>query len=135
VETLINDIKEKIKARGTLGIRGLARMFKILDNNGNRQIDLEEFYWGIKELGIGLSEAEASSVLAAFDRDGSGTVNFDEFLRALRGELSDSRLLWIKRAYDKLDVNCDGTVKLDDIARLYDVSRNPDVASGRKDPK
>jgi hypothetical protein len=41
-EDLINDIKVKIQARGTLGIRGLARMFKILDNNGNRQLDLRE---------------------------------------------------------------------------------------------
>jgi hypothetical protein len=35
-EDLLNEIKEKLKARGTTGIRGLARMFKILDNNGNR---------------------------------------------------------------------------------------------------
>lgn len=35
-EDLLRDIKEKLKSRGTLGIRGMARMFKILDNNGNR---------------------------------------------------------------------------------------------------
>jgi hypothetical protein len=35
-EDLINEIKEKIKSRGSLSLRGLSRMFKILDNNGNR---------------------------------------------------------------------------------------------------
>jgi hypothetical protein len=30
-------------------------------------------------------------------------------------------------AYDKLDVNKDGLVKLDDIAKLYDVSQHPDI--------
>jgi hypothetical protein len=41
----------------------------------------------------------------------------------------------IKQAYEKLDVNCDGVVKLDDIAKLYDVSKHPDVVQGRKSPK
>jgi hypothetical protein len=41
-EDLLNEIKEKLKARGTLGIRGLGRMFRILDNNGNRSLDIKE---------------------------------------------------------------------------------------------
>jgi len=42
-EDLVNDIKEALKSRGTMGIRGLARLFKIMDNNGNRQLDMQEF--------------------------------------------------------------------------------------------
>jgi hypothetical protein len=34
-EDLIREVKEKLKNRGSLGIRGLARVFKNLDNNGN----------------------------------------------------------------------------------------------------
>ncbi len=37
-------------------------------------------------------------------------------------------------AYDKLDINKDGLVKLDDIAQIYDVSQHPDVVQGKKDP-
>jgi calcyphosin len=48
--------------------------------------------------------------------------------------LNDFRIGLIKKAYQKLDANSDGTVKLDDIAKLYDVSKNPDVISGRKNP-
>jgi calcyphosin len=74
----------KIQARGTLGIRGLARMFKILDNNGNRQLDLRELQYGLGDFGISVDEEQAKVILQAFDRDRSGTVNFDEFLRAIR---------------------------------------------------
>jgi len=63
IESLIAEIREKIKARGTLGIRGLARMFKILDKNGNQQIDGEEFLWGLKDFGLDISQAEAKKVL------------------------------------------------------------------------
>jgi hypothetical protein len=49
---------------------------------------------------------------------------------ALRGDLNEFRTGFIKQAYDKLDVNKDGKVTLDDIAKLYDVSKHPDVISG-----
>jgi hypothetical protein len=35
VEDLVREVKEKLKDRGSLGIRGLSRIFKQLDNNGN----------------------------------------------------------------------------------------------------
>ena len=131
---MINDIKSKLSARGTLAIRGLGRMFRILDNNRNRQLDLNELMWGLKDFGVALDEEQAKTILAFFDRDRSGTVNFDEFLRALRGDLNEFRIGLIRKAYEKLDVNADQSVRLDDIAKLYDVSKHPDVTSGRKKP-
>lgn len=70
-----------------------------------------------------------------FDRDRNGVVNYDEFLRAIRGDLNEYRLSLIKKAYQKLDENSDGTVKLDDIAKLYDVSKHPDIVGGKKKPQ
>ena len=74
-------------------------------------------------------------MLKSFDLNKDGHVSLDEFILALRGDLNDYRRSYIKQAYQKLDVNRDGSVKLDDIAKLYDVSKNPDVLSGKKDPK
>ena len=48
--------------------------------------------------------------------------------------MNDFRKTMIKAAYDKLDVNKDGKVTLDDIAKIYDVSKHPDVINGA-DPK
>ena len=36
--------------------------------------------------------------------------------------MNDFRIGYIRQAYNKLDVNKDGLVKLDDIAKIYDVS-------------
>lgn len=38
----------------------------------------------MKDFGIALDDDQAQTILAYFDRDRSGTVNYDEFLRALR---------------------------------------------------
>lgn len=49
--------------------------------------------------------------------------------------MNASRKRYIKLAYDKLDVNKDGLVKLDDIAKIYDASKHPDVVQGKKSPE
>jgi len=41
----------------------------------------------------------------------------------------------IRAAYDKLDVNGDGTVKLDDVAKLYTVKGSVDVETGKLSEK
>ena len=129
---MMADIKETLKARGAMMIRGIGRVFRILDDNRNRQLDKNELMWGLKDFDIHLSEEQVDVLIKHFDRDNSGTVNFDEFLRALRGDLNESRLEWIRKAYAKLDVNGDGQVTLDDIARIYDVSQHPDVVARKK---
>ena len=134
-EQIMEDIKGVLKSRGAMAIRGIGRVFRILDDNRNRQVDGKELLWGLKDFGIHLGEGEAKAILAKFDRDGSGAVSFDEFIRCLRGDLSEARLVCIKAAYDKLDVNKDGKVTLDDVAKLYDVSMHPDVVEKRKSPE
>lgn len=51
-----------------------------------------------------------------------------------QGEVNAYRKRYIKLAYEKLDVNKDGLVKLDDIAKIYDASKHPDVITGKKTP-
>ena len=83
-EQMVQEIKDKLKSRGAMMIRGIGRVFRILDDNRNRQIDGNEMMWGLKDFDIHLNEEQVKALISEFDRDGSGTVNFDEFLRALR---------------------------------------------------
>jgi Ca2+-binding EF-hand superfamily protein len=134
-EDLLRDIKKRLLERSSFGIRGLSRIFKIMDDNGNHQLDVDDFRWGLIDFGITITKDEAQQIIKYLDRDGNGTLDFDEFLRFLRGDLNDFRKRLIRQAYDKLDVNKDGLVKLDDIMKIYDVSQHPDVIDGKKTEK
>mmetsp|Transcript_24623 Transcript_24623/g.28303 ORF Transcript_24623/g.28303 Transcript_24623/m.28303 type:complete len:253 (-) Transcript_24623:82-840(-) len=131
IEDLLKDIKNRLLERSSFGIRGLSRIFKAMDDNGNHQLDLDDFRWGLIDFGITITKDEAYQIMTAMDRDGNGTVDFDEFLRFMKGDLNAFRKNLIRQAYDKLDVNKDGMVKLDDIEQLYDASKHPDVISGK----
>ena len=109
-------------------------MFRNLDDNRNRQIDLDEFIWGLSDYGITLTKDQGKKILERFDRDKNGTINFDELLVALRGHLNDFRKGLIVQAYNKLDVTKDGKVTLEDIAKIYNADEHPDVIQGKKSP-
>ena len=128
----MNEIKAKLLERGSYGIRGLARIFKILDNDGGMKLDLKEFQDGLIDYGFSITDEQAKLLLTKFDTNKDGSIDFDEFLRCLRGEINKFREGYIRQAYNKLDVNKDGQVTLEDIAKLYDVSFHPDFISKKK---
>ena len=56
----------------------------MFDDNRNRQLDLNEFRNGINDYQADLTEQEIQILFKTFDRDQSGTINFDEFLLKIR---------------------------------------------------
>lgn len=62
----------------------LPRFFRRLDQDKSRSLDAGELQQGLAELGLVLDMAEAEGVCRRWDRDGSGTLDLEEFLRALR---------------------------------------------------
>lgn len=64
------------------------RFFRRLDQDRSRSLDARELQQGLAELGLALNMAEAAGVCRRWDRDGSGTLDLEEFLRALRVRLA-----------------------------------------------
>lgn len=86
----------------------------------------------LRQMDVHLSDEELNTIFAFLDRDNSGHIHVEELVRGLAKPLNKDRLYWVRAAYNKLDVNKNGQVTLDEIAKLYDVNANPDVQNGRK---
>ena len=57
---VLEKVKYALYKQGMTGIRGIARVFKRFDSyDGNRRIDRQEFYVGLKELGVEVTKKEA----------------------------------------------------------------------------
>ena len=129
-------IKERIlvlcRERSGNGLRGLKIMFRAIDRDRNNSIDPTEFKYAMRDYGIPISDDEVSAVVKYFDTNKDGKISFDEFIRAVRGDLNQRRQEMVMMAYDVLDKSGDGLVTIEDIMSIYDASFHPDFASGRK---
>ena len=47
-------------------------------------LDIYEFKKAVKDFRIGVSERDAERLFSVFDRDRSGKIDYDEFLRGVR---------------------------------------------------
>jgi Ca2+-binding EF-hand superfamily protein len=132
---LLKRLKMNLKRRGANGIAGLARKFRIIDDDGSGTLELEEFQKCMKECQLNFKPEETEELFKFFDADASGTITYDEFLGGIRGELSMRRAQLVLMAFDILDADKSGFVDIDDITDKYDAKSAPDVISGKKTEK
>lgn len=84
IDDLMKELKSKIMQRSSAGVKNLSRIFKLIDRNGNGNLDVDDFRWGFIDFGFNLTHEEAKQLLQHFDRDKNGSVNFTEFLMAIK---------------------------------------------------
>ncbi|XP_004395349.1 PREDICTED: calcyphosin isoform 2 [Odobenus rosmarus divergens] len=126
-DATVEKLRAQCLSRGALGIQGLARFFRRLDRNRSQSLDSGELQRGLAELGLVLDRAEAEGVCRRWDRDGSGMLDLEEFLRALRPPMSQAREAVIAAAFAKLDRSGDGVVTVDDLRGVYSGRAHPKV--------
>ncbi|GLE04435.1 hypothetical protein PINS_up013377 [Pythium insidiosum] len=114
-----------------LGLNSLQRTLRIMDSNGDRRLSKDELRIGLQKIGVSVTFHELDQLFSVLDADRSGCVDSDEFLVAMRGDMNARRLALVHTAFDRLDRDRDGTVTLAELRRAFDVSRHPEVQSGR----
>jgi len=61
------------------------RTFRIFDDDGNKKLNFDEFSTGLNDYGLfDISIDEKRAMFAAFDKDKSGQISFDELLERIR---------------------------------------------------
>ena len=103
-----------------------------MDDDGNGSLDLAEFAKGCAESKLEFSDVDVKCLFAAFDRNHDGTIDYDEFLRAVKGPMNQARIRLVNQAFDKIDIDNSGELDYNDICDVYNASKHPAVLEGRK---
>jgi Ca2+-binding EF-hand superfamily protein len=130
LDSLLARIREKIQARGAVGIGGLGRLFRIADDDGNRTLDLKyEFPKLMGDIGVLLNKTELSELGRLLDRNGDGVISYEEFIYFLAPPLNDFRLRLINETFDALDRNGNGVLDIDDFRQMHALNPSPRKSS------
>lgn len=64
--------RQMLAQRGARGIFGIQRIFKIMDDNGNGQLDIQELWKALCDFRLDISQEECRLLFDKFDTDESG---------------------------------------------------------------
>jgi Ca2+-binding EF-hand superfamily protein len=103
-----------------------------MDDNHSLSLDKYEFTKAMQDYMLGFNEGELATLFRVFDIDRSGLIEYDEFLRTIRGPMNDYRKTITAKAFAKLDRDGNGYVDINDIRGVYTANKHPDVISGKK---
>ena len=131
INRINTEFKMKIAKQGGLGIRSLGIIFRRMDFNGNKKLNMEEFTEALATFGLFPKVVELQALMKYYDVDGDGNITYEEFIRGLREPLTERRLKMVEKAFALMDKNGSGELTFADIDCIYDVSQNADFIEGK----
>jgi len=74
-----------------------------MDKDRSGQLSMQEMFRAMKDYRVSNDEREVRAIFNFFDIDLNGQVSYDEFLRAIVGEMNDDRKEVCIRAFNVID--------------------------------
>ncbi len=125
-DPVLDACREKLLARAK-NVQGLAKRFKIMDDDRSGTLDFNEFRKGIKECQVGITDMQIKHLFHIFDKNDNGSVSYEEFIVGLRGALNPRREAIVRAAFTVMDRDGNGYVDMSDIRQCYNARSHPDV--------
>ena len=124
VSELIEQLRGQCLKRGVGGIKELSVAFRRMDQDYSKRLCFQELEEGIKNFGLNVTNEELHLVFDEFDKDKNKQIDFLELVATLRPPMPTARIEVVNEAFNKLDANGDGDLKLEDLkSKLVDTFR------------
>ena len=132
IEDLVAHLRLNLLQRGPRGLMSMKRTFMLVDESGDKKISFNEFEKMFKRYRFNLSQVEINNLFNYFDKDGSGFIDYGEFVNGIVGELSQFRKDVLKQVFEKLDKDETGFITVGLLREAYNPKEHPLVRRGKR---
>mmetsp|Transcript_15904 Transcript_15904/g.20635 ORF Transcript_15904/g.20635 Transcript_15904/m.20635 type:complete len:1035 (+) Transcript_15904:85-3189(+) len=112
---------------GVFGIECLKNQLHVMDEDRSLTLDEKELKDGLFSIGIYLNIREIEELFAEFDFDKSGSIEYEEFMEGIKGDVSMFRKKLIKKAWKTVCPNHSRKIRVDDLVQSFDCEWFPSV--------
>jgi len=127
IKDVIDTLSRNLRSKGTYGFANLKNAFRQLDTNKSGKLEPQELREGFRRSGIMLTDEELNTVVQNFDANGNGALEFEEFMHAMNSLTSPQRIAMIRQVYQFLQQKLRGEVTLENLGRIFDATKHPEV--------
>ena len=135
IKELITNSLNKLKSNFIFGgshiLFSFQRKLSMYDINHKGLISLNNFLSAAQSYTM-LSQDELKIIFDLFDRDKTGSINYNELIQTIIEPVSPNRKLIIQKIYDNFNKDNNGKVSINEIKLSFNARRHPDVISGKK---
>ena len=131
-EDIMAHLRNNLVQRGPRGLMSIRRTFMLIDENSDKRIQFSEFEKMFKRYRFNLSQTEINNLFNYFDKDGSGYIDYGEFIGGILGDLSKFRKDILKQVFDKIDKDETGTITVGQLREAYNPKEHPLVRQGKR---
>lgn len=123
--------RKSLFPRGCKALYGLARQFKLMDDQNLKALGYKEFSKAIKDYKIQVDERDIKTVFEAFNKEAKGFVDYYEFISAVRGEMNIFRRGLVELTFNKLDSKAEGSLDVNELKKSYSGKSQMEVKTGK----
>ncbi|MCD9639297.1 putative calcium-binding protein cml13 [Datura stramonium] len=101
--------------------REIREAFDLFDTDNSGTIDAKELNVAMRALGFEATEEEINRMIAEVDKDGSGAIDFDEFVHMMTAKFGERDTKEeLMKAFHIIDQDKNGKISFADIQRIAD---------------
>lgn len=122
--------KQQVIQRGTRGIIGLKRQFKILDDSNDGTLDIADFQNGLSDYKVEVNPKDLETIYYAYNLHGTSSIDYVRLLNDIIGDLTEFRAAKVELAWRRIDKQNVTFLDWDFISQSFNASRHPGVKAG-----
>ena len=131
-DELILNLRNKLAKRGLLNLINIESRLRELDEDNTQELDIKLFSQLCKEFDFGLPREDIEELFVSFDKEERGLINYDDFIRVLRGELNENRKELIHNVFKHLDLDNKGNLTVGELLNLYQAKNSYEYTQEKK---